>query len=154
MQLGRLLARPEITLIVEIYAVGNRVEGALNANSFDDAEKLVLTLETALPVIADIFLAIELRGSNHLNRNVPLFGKRQRIRELRARQAGGVGNHRQHVGSEFAIGDPRQISRIHAARVGDQGAAQLPQPGGEEGSLAGEVGFHWRHASYGSSLVV
>src|SRR5437879_10764794 len=110
-----LLARAEVTLIVQIRAVRDGVKTTGRSNFFHHGEELIFTVKASLPVVADIFGTVEFRGRNHLDRDGLLLSKRQRIFKLGASEAGRVGNDRQHVARKYLTSDPRKIGRINAS---------------------------------------
>src|SRR5580698_3658341 len=57
-----------------------------------------------------------------------LAGELLCIAILRASQTGRIGNHRQHLGSQYGVRRVSQICRIHAARVGNDYALERTQP--------------------------
>ena len=124
----RPLAGTEVALIVEIYAVRDGVESARHAQFFHQREQFILTEEAALRIVAHIFGTIEFRGGDHFQRNRLLPRKGDGIGKLRARQAGRVGDDRQHVIPQDLMRGPRQVRRIHAAGIGDQSAAEGAKP--------------------------
>lgn len=126
MQPGRLLPRPKISLIVKIHTIGDRFESSRRPHLFHDLKEFVFALKATLAIIANIIGAIEFRCLDDLNRKTLLFGESNRIHQLSASQARRIGDDRQHLVTEFAVGRPGKICRIHAAGISDQHSAQSP----------------------------
>ena len=123
MLFGGLLAGAEVALIVQVHTVGDRVEPARGAKVFHDCEEFVFAVKAALAVIAGIFGTIEFRSGDDFERNSLLVGEGDGVGQVRAGQAGGIGDHRQHVVAESAMSGPGEIGGIDTAGIGDQHAA-------------------------------
>src|SRR5208337_832878 len=98
-----LLAGPEIALVVGINAVSDHVEAALRAEPLHYREQLVLAIEAARGVVLAVLCALHLSSLNNGERDSLLFGERRRVLHLRARQAGRVGENRQHIIAALTI---------------------------------------------------
>src|SRR5579864_8929188 len=109
-----LLSGTEVSLVVNVHAVGNYVEAASYAQFLHHGEKLVFTLKAALAVIAGIFGAVEFGGGNDFERNRLLVGKGDGIVQVRASEAGRIGDYRQHVCAQCAMSDPSEIGGVDA----------------------------------------
>src|SRR5215472_1897420 len=121
---SRGLTGPEVSLIVDIHAIRNGTKTPLLAELLHDVEKLVFAMKTAGCVIASIFGTIQFRSLDHLQRNLFFFGKRECIRQLRASQAGRVGDYGQHLCSQFLVCRPSQEGRIDTPGVRNQNTAE------------------------------
>src|SRR5579864_1937824 len=114
-----LLPGTKVALVVNVHAVGNDVEAASYAQFFHHGEKLVFTLKAALAVIAGIFGAVEFGGGDDFERNRLLVGKGDGIVQVRASEAGRVGNHREHVCAQSAVRGPGEIGGVDATGISD-----------------------------------
>ena len=93
-----------------------------------------------LSLIHILLRAIEFRGRDHLQRNRLLPGKGNCVGKLGARQAGRVGNDRQHTISQRLMGRPRQVRGIHAAGISDEHASQFAQMGFKQRLFCLDIG--------------
>ena len=94
---GGLLAGAEVALIILVHAVGDGIESAGGAEIFHDGEEFIFTVEAALAVVAGIFGAVEFGRCDDFDRDFVLVGKSDGVGEMSAGQAGGIGDHRQHL---------------------------------------------------------
>src|SRR5579862_575905 len=117
------LSGAEVALIVEVEAVGYRVESARGTEVFHHREEFVFALEAALSVVALVFRAVEFGGGDDLDRDSLLVGESNRVREMSAGEAGGVSDDREHVVPEYFVSDPSQVGGVDAAGVGHENAA-------------------------------
>ena len=127
------LPRPEITLVVEVDAVSDGVKAALPGEIMHHLEQLILAVKAALPVVLNILRALHLGGVNDFKRNALLPGKGCGVLKLGAGQAGRIRDDGEHVLPQRLARRPRQISRIHAAGVGDQSTSQVLERSFEAG---------------------
>ena len=72
---GSLLARAEVALIIEVYAIRNRVESPRGAQLFHHYKKFVFALKASLPVIACVFRTVEFGGDNDFDGDSLLIGE-------------------------------------------------------------------------------
>src|SRR5436309_13668114 len=91
------LPRPKISLIVDIYTVGNSSKPVLPAIVFHELEELVFAMETALGIIFPVVSILKLAGVYDRQSNSLLFRKGNGVGQLGACQAGRIGDHRAHL---------------------------------------------------------
>src|SRR4029077_20839220 len=115
MLLGGLLPRAEVTLIVPVHAVGNRIESARSAQPFHDIEEFVFALKATLPVIACILWAVEFRGGDYFDRDPLFFGEGDSVAQVGAGEAARADDHSHHVSAKSAVRSPGQIRGIASA---------------------------------------
>jgi hypothetical protein len=127
MQLCCLLARPEVSLVVNVHAIGDRIEAALGAQLLHDAEQFIFALKTTLAIIPHVVRAVQLGRLDDLDRESLLVGEGNRIREMRACEAGGIRNYGQHVFSQGTMRRPSQVRGVNPARVSDKQSAKVTQ---------------------------
>src|SRR5579862_2276896 len=119
MQLGCLLPRTEVSLIIEIYAVSNRIIATIRAQFFHYRKQFILALKTALAVVTNIVGTIQLRGIDYIQWKALLVCKCNGIGQLRASQASGICDDGQHLVTESTMRGPGEICGIHASRICD-----------------------------------
>ncbi len=144
---GGLLAGAEVALIILVHAVGDGVESAGGAEIFHDGEELVFAMEAALAVIAGIFGAVEFCGRDDFEGNPMFVGEGDGVGEMGAGQAGGVGDYCEHIGAEFAVRGPGEVSGVYSSGVGDEDATQVAQGGAKLSFLARERGVWLGHSN-------
>src|SRR5215469_10496896 len=127
MQFGCLLPWTEVPLIIEIYAVSNRIKATLRAQLFHGYEEFILALKAALAVVANIVGTIEFRGIDHFKWKALFIRERNGIGQLRAGEAGGICDDRQHLVSQSAVRSPGEICGIHASGICHQQTAKSKQ---------------------------
>src|SRR5258708_21952531 len=76
-------------------------------------------METAHGIIADVRGIFQFLCFHNLNRNCALMRKGERVFEMSPREAGGIGNHREHLAAEHLMRRPGEKRGVHATRVGD-----------------------------------
>jgi hypothetical protein len=130
-----LLSGAKVACIVGVDAVGDGVESAGLAISFEDGEQFVLAVKAAHGIVADVGGILKFLRFHDLDGDGSLAGKVECVVEVSARQAGGIGDHGEHFSAEGLVGHPGQESGVHATGVGDDQASAS----GEE--LAQAFGF-------------
>src|SRR6202035_1120934 len=128
----RFLSRAEIALVVQIYAVRESIVAARRPEALHQREQFIFAEETTLPIVAHVLWAIQFRRRNYFQRDRLLAGKTYRVGQLSARQAGRIGNNRQHFLPQGLIGRPGEISGIYAAGISDEQASHPLQVSLEE----------------------
>src|SRR6266436_3642483 len=136
----RYLARAKISLIINIYAVCDRVEVVRQPKTLHHGEKLIFAMKTARSIVADVFRAIEFGGGDDFQRDSLFPGKSNGVRQLASCQAGRIGDNRQHIVTQNLMGSPGEECGIHSAGVSHQSAAKATQPGVEGAALRAEIG--------------
>jgi len=124
---GGLLSGAEVALVIKVDAVGDGSKAALGAQRLHHSKKLIFAMKAALAVVANVVGVVEFGGDDDFDRYGLFSSEGESIGELRSGQAGRIGDHCEHFLSEFAMGNPGQIGRIDATRVGHQHAAKLAQ---------------------------
>jgi hypothetical protein len=124
---GGLLSGAEVTLVVSVHAVRDRLKAALGAQRLHHRKKFVFAVKAALTVVANVVGVVEFGGDDDFDRYGLFSSEGESIGELSSGQAGRIGDHCEHFLSEFAMGNPGQIGRIDATRVGHQHAAKPAQ---------------------------
>src|ERR1700722_6512497 len=120
---GGCLSGPEISLIVEVDAVDDRVEPTRGAEILHHREKFIFAVEAALAVIASILGTIQFGSRDYLKRNLFFVRESYSVCQLRARKAGRIGDDRQHIFAQNLMCGPGQVGGIDAAGVSDEDAS-------------------------------
>ncbi len=115
----RLLSGPKIAFVVGVDAVGDGVESSSLAVALEDGEQFVLAVKAAHRIVADVRGIFQFLRFHNLDRNFTLVRKGERVFEMSARQAGGIGNHGEHLAAEHLMRRPGKKSGVHTTRVGD-----------------------------------
>src|SRR5246127_3373906 len=100
---GGLLPWAEVSLVVQVHAIGNRVVALRGAQVFHDGEQFVFALKAALPVVARILWTVEFRGGNNLDGDSLLLGEGDGIRQMSPREAWRISDGRQHARSKGSM---------------------------------------------------
>jgi hypothetical protein len=137
------LTGAEVAGVVGVAAVGDGGEAELRAELLHGGEELVLAVEAALAVVAEVVGAGHLLGLQDVERDAVGFGEGDGGGELFAGQAGGVGQDGKHVLAEDLVGFVGEIGGVHAAGVGDE-EALMPAKVFVEGLLCGRHGISSR----------
>src|SRR5437867_9163249 len=136
----RSLARAKISLIIYIYAVRNRAKVVRQTEILHHGEQFIFAMKTARSIVADVSRTIKFRGDDYLKRDSPFAGESDGVRQMAARKAGRIGDHRQHIVTQNLIGSPSQECGIDSAGVSHQRAAKAAQPRIEGVALRAEIG--------------
>jgi hypothetical protein len=124
-----LLAGAKVALIVQIHAICNRVETAGGAKSFHYFEEFIFTLKAALAVVACVLGTIKFRRGRSLR---PEYVVRWRKRAHPSRWVRARLGESAITASiwcpQSVVRRPCQISRINAAGIRHQQAAQPAEP--------------------------
>src|SRR5258708_3703636 len=80
-------------------------------------------METAHGIIADVRGIFQFLCFHNLNRNCALMRKGERVFEMSPREAGGIGNHGEHLITEHLVRHPGKEGGVHATGVGDEQAS-------------------------------
>ena len=115
-----LLTGTKIALIVEVHAIGDSIEAARRPEFFHQRKQFIFAEEAALRIIAHIFRTVKFRGRDYFKGNRLFLGESNCIGKLGARQAGRVGDDRQHVFSQRLMRSPSQVGGVNTAGVGDE----------------------------------
>ena len=103
-------------------------------------------MEAARGIVARVFRAIEFGGGNDFQRDVMFLRKSNCVREMSARQAGGISNDGKHVVAKKLVGRPSQERGINTPGIGDQRSTERMEAGVKGDTLGGQVCGHWhRH---------
>src|SRR5437899_4780643 len=92
-----LLSGPKIALVVGVDAVGDGFKSAGLAVALEDSEQFVLAVETAHGIVADVGWIFQFLRFHNLDRNFALARKGERVFEMGAREAGGIGDYGAHL---------------------------------------------------------
>src|ERR1700757_3063781 len=103
---GGLLPWAEVSLVINVYTIGNCVEALRGAQVFHDGEQFVFALKTTLPVVAGILRTLEFRGGNNLEGDSLLLGEGDGIRQMSPREAGRISDDCQHIRPQDAMRSP------------------------------------------------
>src|SRR5438552_14058496 len=134
---GRL-ARAKVSLVVQIYAVGDGIEAPASAEFLHYGEQLILAVETAGRVIANIFRPVQFIGDDDFERDSVFAGESGGVSQLGASQARRIGNDSQHIVAQDFMRCPGEKSRVRAAGIGDQGSSQGAQVPVKQNAFADE----------------
>ncbi len=96
-------------------------------------------MKAAGAIVANIFGTRHFVRAENRQGNALFVGKGHRIAHLRARQAGGIGQHRHHGVAQFAISSPSQEARINPAGIRHQQASQGTQAVAQKLHFAAEI---------------
>ena len=128
---GGLLSGAELgcagRLVVEVHPVGEVGEAEPQACRFHLGKQLVLAVEAALGVVADVIGLVELSGLQDVGGNAVLRGEGQSGGKFLARQRGGIGDDRQHTAAERLVRSIGKVRGIGAAGVGDKQRSKVSQ---------------------------
>src|SRR5208282_869756 len=126
-----LLPGAKIALVGGVDSIGDGVEPAALAVAPKDSEQFVLTVKTTHGIVAGVRRIFQFLRFHNLERDFALPRKSERVFEVSPRQAGGIGNHGEHLAAEDLMRGPGKKSGVHATRVGDDQATAackyLPQ---------------------------
>src|SRR5258708_22563573 len=86
--LRRHLSWTEITLVVNIDSISNRMEAVVFREALHHQEQLIFAMKAARSVIANVLRPLHLLGLDHLKRNPLLFRESNCILQVRPRQTG------------------------------------------------------------------
>ena len=128
MLLGRVLSGTVISQVVLVDAIDHRRIPIRAAEFGEPREQLVLAVEAAIGVVADVIRILEFVRLDVLMPDSELPDKRFRIPFVRFGNRRRVGRDGQRVVAQGLRGGPRQISRIRTARKGHDHA---PMPRNE-----------------------
>ena len=92
-------------------------------------------MEAASAVVAHVIGIVQLGGIEDGEGNAMLFGKGERVALLRSRQAGRVGQHRQHCIAQFLVCHPCQQTGVNSARISNQYGAERAQMTAQRGEF-------------------
>ena len=127
MQFCRLLPGAEVSLVIEIYPVSNRIIATVLSQCFHYRKKFILALKAALAVVANVIRTIQFRGIDHFKWKALLICECDSIGQLSTSQTGRIRDDRQHLVTKGPVRGPGQICGIHASRICDQQAAKSKQ---------------------------
>src|SRR5262249_61853917 len=81
-------------------------------------------MKAARGVVADVVGPVEFVGQEDFERNIVLLGEGNSLVEMRSRQTGRIGDHREHVSTKYPMRGPGKNSRVHSSRLANQGTSQ------------------------------
>ena len=117
---SRDLAGTEITLVIQVDAVGDGGKAVRVAILFHDPEQGIFAVKAARAIVASVSGIFQLIRLNDLAGNLLLLGKAQSVFELSAGEARGIGDKREHLRAENFVGRKGQEGGIHSAGVGHE----------------------------------
>src|SRR5262249_29082279 len=132
---GRALPGTEVTLIIQVDAVGNGVKTMFPREARHGLKELIFAVKAATGIVTNVLRTLHLCGVNDLQRDQILPRESNSIAKLAARQAGRICDDCQHVIPENLASRPGQESGVHASGVGNQGPSQRRQDFFEMGAL-------------------
>src|SRR5207237_9201495 len=111
----RSLARAKISLIIHIYAVRNRVKIMRQTEILHYGEQFIFAMKTARGIVAGVLRTIEFGSGDDLKWNSLFAGESDGVCQMAAREAGRVGDRRQHICTQNLIGSQSQECGIRSA---------------------------------------
>jgi hypothetical protein len=117
---GRLVPRPEITLIVAVDPIRKGFESEFVEEFIHPGKKLALAVVTPIRGIAPIFDALHFMGRNEPMGNIEIANDLFRHDPVTCGIGGRYGGHRKKVFSQGLPRRPREVTRIYAPREGDK----------------------------------
>jgi len=115
---------PVVVRVVGGRAVGEGRQPEALADRFQGVEELLLAVEAAVGVVADVGLQLDLRGVHLDQLGAQPPGELTRLGLLGLRVGGRRGEHRDDAPEQLLERQLEQQRRVDAARVGDQGRAE------------------------------
>ena len=97
---GGFLAGTEVAAVVEVHAIGEVGEAELEARGFHLGEELVLAMEAAVAVVANVVWVVEFAGLQDVSRDAVFGGEVERRGQFPAGQGGRVGDDGEHAVAE------------------------------------------------------
>ena len=84
----RLLPGTEVSLVIQVHSIGNAVKTVTGAEALHHREQFVLTVETARPIILNVFRSLQFCGGNDFHGNALLGCEGKCVLQVSAGQTG------------------------------------------------------------------
>ena len=101
-----LLSGTKIALVVGVHSVGDGFESTRLALALEHGEEFVFAVITAPRIVADVSGIFQFPRLHNFDGNLVFARKSERVFEMSAGQARGIGNHGQHLAAKHFVRRP------------------------------------------------